>query len=551
MNPQVIVVGLDAATMSVIERCIAEGGLPNIARMMRSGGSGLLLSTPNMHSASSWSSIITGRNPGQHGLYVFSDRDFATNEQVIYTGRDRKCESIFGILARAGKTSGMMNVPMTYPAESAPGSFMISGLDAPVFDEKAFSPASLREEMKRFADYTPTPPELPKVMAAGDLDAAIDLWVRLTRTRTDAAKYLIDTYRPDFFMVVYTCTDWVQHYFWKYTDTRHPEYDSREAARYRGTIRSFYEMMDAHIGELRAVCGDEANMIIVSDHGMGCHTQASFHVVEYLQQCGLMELKPAEPQQPDSQVLGDLREGAKQIAKAILPESMKKAIRGMVGDTAAPIAQKNRFYNRVVWERTVAYTEHGRNVININLKGRNKHGIVDPADYDKVCAQVIDALQKWRDPDTGLPVVQKITRREDMYKGEHTAHASDMYVFWNPDVVLQRAVPDTIRQKRFWWNGAHRPHGVIFCEGPKIRAASTTTNAIVYDIVPTVLQLLGVEQPAGLDGRVLDELLTERAAVALAGATLSELPVAASSDLEVSEDDEQEVAEKLRGLGYL
>lgn len=549
MNPQVIVVGLDAATMSVIEQYVAEGGLPNISRMLRSGGSGLLLSTPNMHSASSWSSIITGRNPGQHGLYVFSDRDFATNEQVIYTGRDRKCESIFGILARAGKTAGMVNVPMTYPAESAPGSFMISGLDAPVFDEKAFSTASLREEMKRFVGYAPTPPELPKVMAAGDLDAAIDLWVKLTRTRTDAAKYLIETYRPDFFMVVYTCTDWVQHYFWKYTDTRHPEYDSNEAARYQGTIRRFYEMMDAHIGELRAVCGDEANMIVVSDHGMGCHTQASFHVVEYLQECGLMELRPAEP--PDSQVLGDLRESAKRMAKAILPESMKKAIKAVVGETAAPIAQKNRFYSRVVWERTVAYTEHGRNVININLKGRNKHGIVDPADYDKVCDEVIAKLQEWRDPDTGLQVVQKVTRRAQMYRGEHTSHASDMYVFWNPDAILQRPVPDAIRQKRFWWNGAHRPHGVVICEGSKIRPASTTSNAIVYDIVPTVLHLLGVEQPAGLDGRVLYELLTERAAAASAGATLSELPVVVSSDLEVSEEDEQEVAEKLRGLGYL
>lgn len=549
MNPQVIVVGLDAATMSLIERYVAEGGLPNISRMMKSGGSGLLLSTPNMHSASSWSSIITGRNPGQHGLYVFSDRDFATNEQVIYTGRDRKCESIFGILARAGKTAGMMNVPMTYPAESAAGSFMISGLDAPVFDEKAFSPASLRQEMKRFAGYAPTPPELPKVMAAGDLDAAIDLWVRLTRARTDAAKYLLETYRPDFFMVVYTCTDWVQHYFWKYTDKRHPEYDSNEAARYHGTIRRFYEMMDAHIGELREACGSEANMIIVSDHGMGCHTQGSFHVVEYLQECGLMRLKPAEPQQ--SQVLSELREGAKQIAKAVLPESMKKAIKGVVNETTAPIAQKNRFYSRVVWDRTIAYTEHGRNVININLKGRNKHGIVDPADYDRVCDEVIAKLKQWRDPDTGLPVVLRVTRREDMYRGEHTAHASDMYVFWNPEVVLQRPVPEAIRQKKFWWNGAHQPHGVVICEGPKIRPASTASNAIVYDVVPTVLQLLGVEQPAGLDGRVLSELLTERAAGVAAGAKLGESAVTVSADLEVSEEDEQEVAEKLRGLGYL
>src|SRR4030095_7320795 len=123
------VIGLDAATMDLIEPWTAAGHLPALSRLMESGASGRLVSTPNMHSASAWTSILTGLNPGRHGLFVFSDRDFATGKQVFFKGGDRTGELISSHLARRGLTSGFINVPMTYPAKHEEGGFMISGLD--------------------------------------------------------------------------------------------------------------------------------------------------------------------------------------------------------------------------------------------------------------------------------------------------------------------------------------------------------------------------------------------------------------------------------------
>jgi predicted AlkP superfamily phosphohydrolase/phosphomutase len=558
MSPKVVIIGLDAATLTLVEKYARDGALPNMQRMMTGGATGLLLSTPNMHSASSWTSIITGKNPGKHGLFVFSDRTFATNQQAIFTGADRKCESLFRLLARAGLKAGMINVPMTYPAESAPGGFMISGLDAPSFDERAFSPKELRAEFtKLFPGYAPTPPQLPRLMEVQELDAAIDVWIELIRIRTEAAKYLMARYEPEFFMVVYTATDWVQHYFWKYIDARHPEYNEAEAARYSGTIRKFYQVMDGVIGQIQAAAGAEANIIIVSDHGMGCHTQGSFHIVEWLVKSGFLALKPAEASakaaEPAPGFMQEIERGARQVAKSLLPASMRETIKSIVGEKSAPIASKDRFYGRVLWEQTTAYSEHGRNVININLKGRNKFGIVDPADYDRVCDELIAKIREWRDPDTGLPVVKAVKKRAEMYDGPYKDQASDMYVHWNPDVVLQRPVPDAILKKKFWWNGTHRPQGVIICEGPQIKSAVKTADACVYDIVPTVLNLLGIAKPEDLDGRVLNEILSEQASPA---SEYVEIEKAAGSNAndsvtELSEDEERDVAEKLRGLGYL
>src|ERR671938_689318 len=116
---KVLVIGLDAATMDLIEPWAGAGHLPTLAALMREGAGARLLSTPNMHSASAWTSIRTGLNPGRHGLFVFSDRDFATGRQEFFKGGDRTGRIIGDHLAQHHLTSGFLNVPMTYPAQAA------------------------------------------------------------------------------------------------------------------------------------------------------------------------------------------------------------------------------------------------------------------------------------------------------------------------------------------------------------------------------------------------------------------------------------------------
>src|SRR5919206_3285991 len=151
---KILVIGLDAATLELIEPWAEAGHLPTLTRLMNEGATGRLISTPNMHSASSWTSILTGVNPGRHGLFVFSDRNFATGRQEFFKGRDRTGRIIGDYLAQHNLTSGFLNVPMTYPAQAAAGGWMISGLDAPALNESAFAPSALREEIfTRFPGY--------------------------------------------------------------------------------------------------------------------------------------------------------------------------------------------------------------------------------------------------------------------------------------------------------------------------------------------------------------------------------------------------------------
>jgi predicted AlkP superfamily phosphohydrolase/phosphomutase len=538
MKPKILVIGLDAATMDLIGPWAAGGHLPAIHWLMSAGARGRLLSTANMHSASAWTSILTGLNPGRHGLFVFSDRDFATGRQMFFKGGDRAGQLVISHLARQGLGAGLLNVPMTYPAEGARSGFMVSGLDAPSLNEKAFYPAELRADLfAKFPDYNFTPLGLGDLMSAGRIETAVQAWLRLIETQTAAAEYLIQTRPVDFFMTVYTASDWGGHNLWKFLG---------EDIQSENLLLGIYRALDEAIAKLLKHVDEQAHVYVISDHGMGCHSGASYHLAEWLEAKGYMSRK-SQPH-PRASIIN----AGRKAARTLLPVGLRERVKAGIGDERVKrlqAAEKDSFYGSIDWGRTTAYSEPGRHVININLEGRNQTGIVKQGDYDRVRDQIRDDLSRWEDAG-GTRVVERVARREEVYSGPFVERASDLYVYWNTSANLG-APPREVQARGFWWSGDHRPEGVLICKGPGIRSRALSNNPTVYDLVPTICYLAGLPVPAGLDGGVIKEMCDEN--------LLAERPikvesaagggVAARDDLTKSE--EQMIEEKLRGLGYL
>ncbi|HVG19072.1 MAG TPA: alkaline phosphatase family protein, partial [Blastocatellia bacterium] len=492
---KVLVIGLDAATMDLIEPWAEAGHLPTLAGLMREGASARLLSTPNMHSASAWTSILTGLNPGRHGLFVFSDRDFATGRQQFFKGGDRACETIISHLARQGLSAGLLNVPMTYPAESHPGGFMISGLDAPSLNERAFSPGELRRELlDKFPDYNFSPPGLGDLMSAGRIGDATRAWMKLTETQTAAAEYLMSARPTDFFMTVYTASDWGGHNLWGRLER--PGAESREDAGGDGpgTLLSIYRALDRAIGRLLDQASEQTQVYVISDHGMGPHTGASYHLAEWLESRGYMSRTRA------TQGRASLVSAGRSVARSLLPLTIRERIKSGIGaDRLKRLqsAEKDSFYSSIDWPRTRAYTEPGRHVININLAGRNAGGSVPRSEYETVCAQIIEDLGLWTDA-RGVRVVERVVRRDEVYFGPFRERASDLYIYWNPAADLREPPPD-VRARGFWWSGDHRPDGILICKGEGIRSGARLNSQAVYDLLPTLMYAARLPVPVNLD----------------------------------------------------
>jgi predicted AlkP superfamily phosphohydrolase/phosphomutase len=537
MTPRILVIGLDAATMDLIEPWAAAGHLPTIGRLMHEGAAARLLSTPNMHSASAWTSILTGLNPGRHGLFVFSDRDFATGKQVFFKGGDRTGELISSHLSRHGLTSGFLNVPMTYPAQCESGGFMVSGLDAPSLNERAFCPDELRGALfSRFPKYRSSPRGLGDLMRAGRLDDAITAWMELIETQTAAAEYLITNRPVDFFMTVYTASDWAGHNLWK--DAEVPPNEN--------ALLEIYRALDGGIERLLNHASAETQVYVISDHGMGPHTGASYHLAEWLEAKGYMVRSGR------SQARHSIISASRKAARTLLPVSLRERVKSGIGEDRIgrlQTADKDSFYSSIDWDRTSAYTEPGRHVININLEGRNAGGSVTSSDYRDVCSRIIDELGQWTD-NTGCKVVDRVVRSDEVYSGPFTARASDLYVYWNP-VASVGEPPEEVRSRGFWWSGDHRPEGVLICKGPGLNSTSLAALPTVCDLVPTIMFAAGLPVPDHLDGRVIKEVFTAEFLAAHPVQVESAAFSTAADQIGLSAEEEQLVEEKLRGLGYL
>lgn len=542
---KILVIGLDAATMDVIKPWSAAGELPTLARLMREGAHSTLLSTPNMHSASAWTSILTGLNPGRHGLYVFSDRDWASGEQLFFKGGDRRGELLTRHLARQGWTTGMLNVPMTYPAEGQAGSYMVSGLDAPALGARAFYPADLRDELlARFPDYAYAPKGLGDLMRAGRVAEAVAAWLRLIEVQTQAAEHLIEKHPTDFFMCVYTASDWGGHNLWKYFDPAHAEFV--EGSPHRDALLSIYRALDGAVARLLKFAEVETQVYVISDHGMGVHSGASYHLAKWLESRGyLVKAKQAADRR------AALLKASRNLAKRVLPGALKERLKAGLGEERLKrlqTAEKDAFYSSIDWSQTTAYTEAGRHVVNLNLAGRNRQGIVAIEEYQKVCDALIAALLDWKDG-RGVAVVERVARRDEVYKGEYASRASDLYIYWNRAAQLGEP-PREVKAKGFWWSGDHRPEGILICQGRGIRKAGVAEAPTVYDLAPTMLHLAGLAVPEGLDGRVMAELLTPEHGADVRFEAANQRGLTAA-DAGLSEEEERLIEEKLRALGYL
>jgi len=534
---KILVIGLDAATFDLIEPWGAAGHLPALTRLINEGTSARLISTPNMHSASAWTSILTGLNPGRHGLFVFSDRDFASGKQIFFKGGDRIGELIGSHLARHRLTSGFLNVPMTYPAQCAQGSFMVSGLDAPSLNDRAFCPGELREELlHRFPDYDFAPRRLGDLMRGGRLDDAARQWLNLVEIQTSAAEYLINSRPTDLFMIVYTASDWAGHNLWKFS----------QASADKNPILEIYSALDGAIGRLIQHANSDTQIYVVSDHGMGPHTGASYHLADWLESSGYL-VRRRRAHSPQSVI-----SASRNAIRSVVPASLRERAKERIGEERLQrlrAVEKDSFYASVDWEHTVAYTEPGRHVININLEGRNANGIVAPSDYDRTCLRIIAELNNWKDV-SGTPVVERVVRRDEAYSGPFVERASDLFIHWNTAADLGEP-PDEVRARGFWWSGDHRPDGVLIIKGPGIRPNTRGAAQTVYDLAPTITYAAGLPVPDKLDGRVIQSAFTEE--------FLAERPIqieeassiSTQGQIQISAAEEQAVEEKLRSLGYM
>jgi len=140
---RVCVVGLDGVPCSMIRRFVEAGVMPRIGEVARAGAlQDMTVSLPEISSVS-WSTFMTGKNPGEHGIFGFTDLHPGTYTQSFPSFRDLKTDTIWDRIGEHKMRSVVINQPATYPARPVHGA-LVSGFVAVHLDKSVFPARYLR-----------------------------------------------------------------------------------------------------------------------------------------------------------------------------------------------------------------------------------------------------------------------------------------------------------------------------------------------------------------------------------------------------------------------
>lgn len=548
---KIVILGFDGATWRLARPYMEQGKLPHLSRLVEEGVHGPLRSVPNMRSAAAWTSFMTGTNPGRHGIYEFYERVPGEYRIRFVNGSWRRGPAFWDILGDAGKKIGAVNVPMTYPAREVNG-FMIAGLDAPGKESKAFShPPDMVKKIEAAVGEYVLEAGVTGLLVAGNEKGAEEALLHSIVQRKKAFIHLLKTEPWDVFTAVFRETDNAHHCFWKYLEPEMVDADVPVDSPFARTIEKVYVHLDAALGEILEVLPDDAAVIVMSDHGFGFRQYGTSCLNGFLANTGFLTqsagggggvLKTAY-----RAVEGLLKRGAKEKLVRLFPKLRDRV-------------QSRLYFSRIDWPKTRAYSDGVMPVVWINERGRDPEGIVEPgAEYDRVAAEVTQALMDARDVKTGRKVVEAVHHRDSIYSGPFTDRAPDLLIEWKDREPVfglvsgpggPAAMPEFPTGEFTVITGEHRPDGIIVFKGPGVRRGETVEGLSLMDICPTVLYAMDAPIPADVDGRPAMEAFTE----AFHAGKEVRIGAAASGDTAESDyeqEDEETMRARLRDLGYI
>ena len=467
---KVLVVGLDCAPPAVLFHTSAEHGLglkdqlPNLSRLIDEGIYGSLSSSVPCITVPAWTSMLSSKDPGVLGFYGFRNRaDHSYDRMTIATNDAVHERRVWDILSDVDKTSVVVGVPQTYPIKPLKG-YLISSFLTPSTSRQYTYPNELRYDIDRVLDGRPYDVDVGQFRTE-DKDFLLRQIQEMTEKRFAVIKYLLREKPWDFFMFVEIGLDRIHHGMWKFWDPDHPKHKPGNS--YQSATPDYYRYLDRELGEILKMLEDDTLIMIVSDHGAQ-GMEGGFAINEWLRQEGLLVLKD-EP----------LYDGLVPFEKV-----------------------------EVDWEKTTAWGAggyYGR--VFMNVEGREPMGLIPAHDYEKVRDQLKEMIEALPDHE-GNSMGSIAFKPEELYRQVGNVPPDLMVYLGN---LRWRSVGSfglphiyTFENDTGPDDANHDQNGVFVLWDPRQDHGGRYVEDLqLMDVAPTVLDLMSVPVPEGMQGKVV------------------------------------------------
>ena len=498
---RVLVVGLDGATWDVIFPLMEQGKLPNLQHLVKGGSFGYLNSTTPPMTLPSWSSMLTGCNPGKHGIFDFVHKKQNQWNLEFTNSTFREVPTIHQIISKQGGRVVSVAVPTTWPPQELNG-IVISGFDSPVstgIDRTFCYPQNIYDEIHRkfggmcFADFQES-----RIDHDWHLFAKKSLLKEIER-KEKIAQWILQKERWDMFMFLFGESDTVSHHFWRFYDSKSPRFDG-SSAELSTAIPDVYCALDKMLGAVIESANPEY-ICLCSDHGFGGAGTHAVYLNRYLEETGWLQYKRRA-------VFSPVLDMSKMGFSKYVPSSVQGRIYRIVPNFIINQMESSSRFGNIKMSKTKFVSDE----MNYAATLRSNH--INAEFSSEIFGQLQHDLLRWEVD--GQPVIKKIYRREDIYWGD--------FVHRSPEIILELheregytyTMLPSIRSNQSWrllhpheysggkglgMNGTHRQHGVFLIYGGDIPSVQIE-HMDMWDIAPTLLYALDAEIPSYMDGTI-------------------------------------------------
>jgi predicted AlkP superfamily phosphohydrolase/phosphomutase len=531
MSMRTLFIGLDGATFKILDD-LTNGGdsqpvMPFLSRIYAEGTRSKLRSTPNPLTPPAWVALMTGRSPGNHGIYDFFRAEERGDDVffTLYDSRDSKAETIWSIASRHGKRVAALNFPFTAPPPKDLNGIMVPGFVPWRHLRRNTLPSNFYDRLKTLPGFNPKELAWDFKQEQRALDVLSDEdrenWVsyHLPRERQwfRIAEYVLSEEDPDLMAVLFDGVDKLQHQAWLFLD---PDLQTDGVSEYHRRMRrlclDYFRQLDGFLEKLVKAAGPDVQVFIASDHGF-TSTYEIIRINSYLHKKGYVHWK-------------------------------------LMPDTEEAARREESLFANLDWNTTTAYCRTpSSNGINIRIARNSGEPGVKPEDYEAFRDQLIRDLEELRYPETKERIITCIYKREEIFSGAAMEDAPDLLLVLRDFGFVSIKNKEPIIERRKDIAGTHHPDGVFLAYGPGIKRGETADRKNITDVGATLLYSLGLEVPGDFEGQVPESIFTEEHLAkkpVVIGASTNFRATNDGSD-NMAEDEKNKLIAQLQMLGYM
>ncbi|MEL7083207.1 MAG: alkaline phosphatase family protein [Cyanobacteria bacterium P01_A01_bin.3] len=557
MKNSVIAIGLDSADPDLMEQWIAEGHLPNLQKLIQDGTYGRIRNTVNHADGPTrtcsterlWSMAWSGCRPDKTGFWDTSkffpdDYSICRDEEKIGVNFAEEYPPFYAFLGE--RRVAAFDLPASGLCDRVNGKQILGWGGHYPFTPSHSTPDNLLPDLIEkygendvlYNDHGFWGDPKYAQWLSGALNRSVD-------TRTTICRDLLNEEDWDLFVAAFPEPHSGGHDLLHLTLPDHPVYPAykqRVAPDY-SPVLDIYKAVDRGVGQILEDAPDNSHVVCFSVHGMGNNITDALSMVMLPETIyrwnfpGKQALAPGvvgsdpgpgltEPNRNSWQgEIWNLNHEPNPIKRFIrnwLPRKLQKPVHNdlvapwlLAKEGVNPSWMPTMWYSRL-WPQMKAFAlpSFADGHIRINLKGRERDGVVLPEDYDAVCDELIELLNGLVDARTGETVVDRVVRTRK-YPTEDSDRnrlpGPDLVVLWKqnyPTDVVDSPQVGRVGPVPCPRPGGHKNDGFVIAKGSGIEPGSTTPPVEGVDIGPTILTLLGASVPKHLDGEPISTIVS-------------------------------------------